>query len=188
MAESYTVQEYVDDLRRITGAAADESEIIKQVRPLAEKLAQNRDGWMKPEYYDYDEDRGSGLHVLHEEPDHTLMVFAAAFRPGRLTPIHDHGTWAVVAGVDGEETNTIYSRVDDGSKPGFAELEKRGEKTFRHGEALALRTGSFHTVLNPADTVSVSLHTYGMNTNHTVRCQVDPETGAVAEFKIPLRR
>jgi len=26
-----------------------------------------------------------------------------------------------------------------------------------------------------------------MNTNHTVRCQIDPETGKVEEFKIPLR-
>jgi competence protein ComGF len=33
----------------------------------------------------------------------------------------------------------------------------------------------------------VSLHTYGKNTNHTVRCQIDPETGKVEEFKIPLR-
>ena len=35
------------------------------------------------------------------------MVFAACFKPGRVTPVHDHGTWAVVAGVDGEEKNTI---------------------------------------------------------------------------------
>lgn len=55
------------------------------------------------------------------------MVFAACFRPGRVTPVHDHGTWAVVSGVDGEEKNTIFKRTDDGSKPGYGEIQLRGE-------------------------------------------------------------
>ena len=42
------------------------------------------------------------LYVLHEKDDHNL-VFAACFKPGRVTPVHDHGTWAVFAGVDGGE-------------------------------------------------------------------------------------
>ena len=127
------------------------------------------------------------MYVLHEEEDHTLMVFAACFRPGRVTPIHDHGTWAVVAGVEGEEKNTIYVRTDDCSLADTAKIQFRGEKVVRQGDAIGLPSGTFHTVSNESDKVSVSLHTYGMNTNHTVRCQIDPNTGKVEEFKIPLR-
>tara|TARA_B100002051_G_scaffold134924_1_gene128189 strand:+ start:119 stop:688 length:570 start_codon:yes stop_codon:yes gene_type:complete len=187
MSENYTVQNYVDDLQATVAAAESESEILSKVRPLAQKLVENRDTWIKPEHYEVNDDRGSSLYVLHEEADHTLMVFAACFRPGRVTPVHDHGTWAVVAGVDGEEKNTIYLRTDDGSKPGYGEIQFRGDKVVRHGDAIGMPAGTFHTVSNESNEVSVSLHTYGMNTNHTVRCQIDPETGKVDEFKIPLR-
>ena len=106
MKDKYTIQNYVEDLRTAVALAATEAEILRKVRPLAQKLVINRGAWLKPEYYEVDLKRGSSLYVLHEEEDHTLMVFAACFRPGRVTPIHDHGTWAVVAGVEGEEKNT----------------------------------------------------------------------------------
>jgi len=187
MNQTYAVQNYVEDLRATVAAAESEPEILGSVRTLAQKLVNNRDTWIKPEHYKVNDERGSSLYVLHEEEDHTLMVFAACFRPGRVTPVHDHGTWAVVAGVDGEEKNTIYLRTDDGSKPGYGEVQFRGEKVVRQGDAIGMPTGTFHTVSNERDEVSVSLHTYGMNTNHTIRCQIDPETGLVEEFKIPLR-
>ena len=115
------------------------------------------------------------------------MVLAACVRPGRVTPVHDHGTSAVVAGVDGEQKNTIFKRPGDGSKPGYGEIQLRGKKTVRQGDSIGIPSGTFHTVSNVSEVVSVSLTTYGMNTNHAVRCQIDPETGKVEEFKIPLR-
>jgi predicted metal-dependent enzyme (double-stranded beta helix superfamily) len=33
---------------------------------------------------------------------------------------HNHGTWAVVAGVYGPERNAFWKRLDDGSRPGCA--------------------------------------------------------------------
>ena len=110
----------------------------------------------------------------------------ASFTDSNISKIHDHGTWAVVVGIQGEECNTMYSRVDDGSDAAYGEVEKRGEKNFLRGDALAMPAGVFHTVSNHSDAVSVALHTYGMSTNHTDRCQIDPETGKVEDFKIPL--
>lgn len=188
MSGNYNVADYVTDLRDIVRKTSDDAEIISRVRPLAKKLALNREAWIRPEHFEVKDERGSSLYVLHEEPDHTLMVFAACFRPGRVTPVHDHGTWAVVAGVAGEERNTIYSRVDDGSTPGYGKLEKRGDKVFRAGDVLGMPSGVFHTVSNETAENSVSLHTYGVNTNFTVRCQIDPATGKVEDFKIPLRQ
>ena len=57
----------------------------------------------------------------------------------------------------------------------------------RHDDAIGMPAGTFHTVSNESNEVSVSLHTCGMNTNHTVRCQIDSSTDKVEEFKIPLR-
>ena len=186
MSENYSIQDYVDDLRITVAAAETESEILSKVRPLAQRLVKNRDVWIKPEHYQVNDERGSSLYVLHEEEDHTLMVFAACFRPGRVTPVHDHGTWAVVAGVDGAEKNTIYKRIDDGSKPDQGEIQLRGNKVVRQGDAIGMPSGTFHTVSNVSDEVSVSLHTYGMHINYTGRSKFDPEAQTQEEYVVTI--
>lgn len=105
---TYSVEQYVADLRGITADTDDPQRIIEQVRPLARRMAENSDAWLKPEYYEYDEEMGAGLHMLHEEADHTLAVFAVCWGPGRGVPPHNHCAWAVVAGVDGPEANTFW--------------------------------------------------------------------------------
>ena len=188
MTENYTLAAYVADLRAIVAETDDEAKIISRVRPLAQKLVANSGTWFKPEYTQYDPERGTVLNVLNEEDDHSLMAFTGCLRPGYVSKVHDHGTWAVVVGIQGEECNTMYSREDDGSVPGHGEIRKRGEKVFHNGDVLAMPSGTYHTVSNKSDAVSVALHTYGMSINHTGRCQIDPETGKVEEFKIPLKR
>ena len=71
----YGLADYVADLRRITAETEDAQRIVEQVRPLAQRMAENCDGWLKPEYYEYDEEMGAGLNMLHEEDDHSLAVF-----------------------------------------------------------------------------------------------------------------
>ena len=68
--------------------------ILSKVRPLSEKLFNDREAWIKPERYEVDKLHGTCQYVLHEKDDHNL-IFAACFKPGRVTPVHDHGTWAV---------------------------------------------------------------------------------------------
>ncbi len=188
MTQNYTLSEYVADLRAIVAETNDEAQIMRSVRPLAQKFVANSETWFKSEFTRYDPARGTGLNVLNEEDDHSLMVFTGCLSPGYVSKVHDHGTWAVVVGIQGEECNTMYSREDNGSVPGYGKIQKRGEKIFHHGDALAMPSGSYHTVSNQSDAVSVALHTYGMSINHTGRCQIDPDTGKVEDFKIPLKR
>src|SRR5512134_1394200 len=100
---AYSIPQLAEDLKTIHAQAKDEHEIIKLVRPLARRAALAKDSWLKPEMFKADAEQGFGVHLLHEEPDHSLAVFAVSWLPGRGTPPHDHGTWAVVASVDGPE-------------------------------------------------------------------------------------
>ena len=181
--DSYSLSEYVGDLRAITAECTDDKEIIKKVRPLAQRLALAK-SWLKDDHYQCNEEQGFGVHPLHEEPDHTLAVFAASWLPGRGVPPHNHGTWAVVAGVDGPERNGFWNRLDDGSRPGHAEIELRAEKTFDAGEVIALLPDHIHSVVNDTDRVTVSLHTYGMHVNFTQRIQYDTENNLELPFQV----
>jgi predicted metal-dependent enzyme (double-stranded beta helix superfamily) len=95
---TYTLEQFVRDLRRITTETPDPREVISRVRPLARDLALAREGWLTPKHYGTDAAQGFGAHLLHEEADHTLAVMAVSWVPGRGAPPHNHGTWAVVAG------------------------------------------------------------------------------------------
>ena len=172
--DAYTLAQFVGDLRAITAGTRDPREITELVRPLARSLALART-WLMPEHYAGDAEQGFGAHVLHEEPDHTLLVFAAAWLPGRGSPPHNHGTWAVVAGVDGLERNTLWNRVDNGSRPGLAQIRKGRETVVGPGDVLTLMPDSIHSVVNESAQVTVSLHVYGYNLNLTNRSEFDPE-------------
>ncbi len=181
MTDTYSLQQYVSDLKEITGETADEKEIIGRVGPLAERLVADK-SWLQQKYYETDEEQGFGVHLLHEEPDHTLAVLIVNWLPGRGTPPHDHGTWAVVAGVEGTERNIRYKRLDDGSRPDHAELGVKKDFKADAGDVVAIKTGGIHAVVNETDRITLSLHTYGKHINYTNRSQFNLETNEKKEY------
>jgi predicted metal-dependent enzyme (double-stranded beta helix superfamily) len=178
---TYSLAQFVNDLRARSTATQDPREILSHVRPLAQELAIAR-SWLEPRHYVCDPVQGFGAHLLHEEPDHSLAVLVGAWLPGRGAPPHDHGTWAVVAGVDGAEKNIFWKRLDDGSRPGYAEIRVQGEKVFGPGDVLVMPPGSIHSVINETDRVTLSLHIYGKHPNYTGRSQFDPERNLELPF------
>jgi predicted metal-dependent enzyme (double-stranded beta helix superfamily) len=184
--DAYSIAELVIDLEQVCSKANNDHDIIAAVRPLARRAALARDSWLREHMYQTDAQQGYGVHLLHERPDHTLAVFAVSWLPHRGAPPHDHGTWAVVVGVDGDERNSFYERIDDRSRAGHAELRKIGEKVFGAGDVVGLPAGAIHSVWNDSDTISVSLHIYGMHFNHTERSQFDLERNTETPFKVRI--
>jgi predicted metal-dependent enzyme (double-stranded beta helix superfamily) len=186
MSDSYTLEQYVQDLKRIAAESGDEGEIFERLGPLAQRLALDK-GWLEARHYEIDPAVGYGSFLLHEEADHGLAVFVASWAPGRGVVPHDHGTWAVVAGVEGVERNVRYKRLDDRATSGHAELAVKAEMTAGPGELICMRSGGIHSVHNDGDAVSVSLHTYGRHLNDTNRSQFDLEAKTETPFIIEVR-
>lgn len=180
--DRYSIPQLAADLRRLRTEVDDEHRLLAALRPLALRAAESRNHWFEERMLSPDPEQGFSLFPLSEEPDHTLAVFALSWLPGRGTPPHDHGTWAVVAGVLGPERNTFWRRRDDGTRPGYADLEQVGTKAFGPGQVLAMPTGVIHEVWNETDSVTVSLHVYGMHINHTGRSKFDPATRTASPF------
>lgn len=182
---AYSLDQFVTDLRRTARDGRDEHGILATLRPLAQRLALSG-SWRDPRHYQADSGQGYGVHLLHEEPDHTLAVFAVSWLPGRGIQPHDHGTWAIVVGVDGPENNVFWQRIDDRSSPGYAELRQSGEKVFRPGDVLAMPAGTIHSVRNESNQVTLSLHVYGKHVNFTQRSQFDPDKHSESPFILKL--
>lgn len=181
----YGLARFVGDLRAIAAEPATDGEIVRRLRPLVRELAGSPE-WVERRHYECDPVRGFGVHVLHEEADHRLWIVAFSWLPGRGAPPHNHGTWAVVAGVEGPEKNVYWRRMDDGSRPGHARLEPMGEEIVGPGDVVAMLPDAIHSVVNESDRVSLSLHVYGWNTNVIGRSQFDPEKQTEKPFVLSL--
>jgi len=181
----YTVAAYIEDLRRITAEETDDKAILRRVAPLAKKLA-TTPGWIKEEYRQCDEEQGFSFHTLHEEDDHANAVFVLSWLPNRGSPAHNHKTWGVVVGIEGAETETWWRRLDDGSKPGHAELKRETVSKVGAGDVSCVMPDDIHTVWNDTDAVLISLHTYGKHINFTGRSQFDPDAGTEEPFVVVI--
>ena len=182
---SYSIQNYINDIRSVVKEEIVETKIIDRIKPLSKKIATNK-SWVKQEYFDVDKEQGFGLHLLHEEKDHSLAVFAIAWAPGKGLDPHNHKTWAVVSGIQGQEHETNYKRIDDGSKEGYADLVKTHEETLYPGDASCCLPEDIHSVWNNGQEIALSIHTYGKHLNHTGRSifDIDQKTETPCIVKI----
>ena len=185
MTTPYTLEQYVRDLRTITALETDPVKITDLVAPLAKKFAQSP-GWLRPEYGECDAEQGFGVHLLHEEPNHDLAVFLISWLPNRGTTPHNHKTWAVVVGIEGQEQEINYEWVDDGTKPGFADLKRGGERVMATGDIARCYPEHIHSVRNVGRDISMSLHTYGRHINYTGRSEFDLEQKREKPFMIKV--
>jgi predicted metal-dependent enzyme (double-stranded beta helix superfamily) len=181
----YTLEEFVADLRTVAAKNDDVHDVLKRLPEYAIRYAGSADIKARCNRQ-ADPEQGFGFQLLHEEPDHSLAVGALSWLPGRGTPPHNHGTWAVVVGVEGDEVNIFYKREDDGSRPGHAELKELSTKTFAPGRALAMPPHIIHAVRNDSDKLSVSLHVYGRNINFTGRSKFDPARNLEEPFVVTI--
>jgi predicted metal-dependent enzyme (double-stranded beta helix superfamily) len=174
MTGPYSLEQYVQDLRSITAVETDPVRITERVAPFAKKFAQ-APGWLRLEHRECDVEQGFGVHMLHEEANHDLAVFLISWLPDRGTTPHNHKTWAVVVGIEGQEQEISYDRLDDGAKRGYADLKRGDAQVMTAGDVARCYPEHIHSVWNVGKDISMSLHTYGRHINFTGRSEFDPE-------------
>ena len=107
-------------------------------------------------------EKGSKRYLLQEDPDGRFAIYMLALNPGNSTKPHDHTTWAVVVGVEGQELNKVYRRVDDGSQEGHAKLEPVREVMVEPGTGIALMPEDIHSIHTEGTASTRHLHVYGL--------------------------
>jgi 3-mercaptopropionate dioxygenase len=100
---------------------------------------------------------GYVTHLLHTEPDGSFSVCALVWRPGQVTPVHDHVTWCVFGVLQGTEYEELYALRDGGTW-----LEEVGRNAASAGEVSGFAPpGDIHRVRNTGAGIAISLHVYG---------------------------
>jgi predicted metal-dependent enzyme (double-stranded beta helix superfamily) len=186
MTSTLPLRAFVRGLRDARAQARGEPALLLRVRELASTFAAHRDDWLTADMCRPDPEQGFGMYTLHEEDDHTLAVFVVSWLPGRGTPVHDHGTWAVIAGLHGAERNEMWRRTDDGRREGRVDLARVGARSVAVGDVIVMPTGAIHSVHNDSPHDTVSLHVYGRHINHTERARFDPDAGTCTPYQVKV--
>ncbi len=83
--------------------------------------------------------------LLYEDPDHGFVINGLVKAPGTRTSIHDHAhNWTLYGVLDGNETIERYERLDDGSKPDYAEVRKTENVDVGPGKIDLVRPWQIH--------------------------------------------
>lgn len=103
----------------------------------------------------------SNRYLLHHDPASNASLYLNTIVAGKTSTPHNHGTWAVIAALQGEELNRVYSRTDDGSDPDRATLSLVREHTVRPGFPIALLADDIHSIHVDQGPAVRHLHLYG---------------------------
>lgn len=95
----------------------------------------------------------SRFHRLAQDTDDRHALYLHVGRGRAASPIHHHGTWAVVVGVAGVEVNRFWRREGDSAIP-------TGELALGPGGGVAMTADDLHSV--ELDGPALHLHCYGL--------------------------
>ncbi len=161
------LSDFIALMKEVAARGGTDDEIMRRLREPALRLASDP-SWVDRRRAELE----PGRNLVYEEPDHSLAILLVKWRAGSRAPAHDHGTWALIAGIEGEEINTLWRRVDDGSRAGFAQIEENSQVAVGAGRILCIGECDIHTVNTPGPALAV--HIYGRNPEYIERNIFDP--------------
>ncbi len=115
------LEQFIGDLRTLWAAQSDNRRRMEQAKPLLERLLRDPD--LKAHSAQWPSTEGYKNLLLYVDPDHHFAINAVVRAPGRKGSVHDHAdAWVLYGVLDGSESLERYERIDDGGRPGYAEL------------------------------------------------------------------
>ena len=94
------------------------------------------------------------LHRISQDDDDRFALYLNSSDGSVSTPAHNHTTWAVVVGFEGQELNRFYERNDDGG------VTETHEHMVEAGTGVAMLADDLHSIHLEAP--SLNFHCYGL--------------------------
>ena len=188
LVDTAEIRALIGEAERLMSVDTDAEARVEALKPAFAKLLSS-DSWL-PEPFAKPDDTsrmgdGIGQYALYRAEDGSLCLFSLVVPAGASTPVHDHLAWGLIGVYRGEQDETVYRRLDDGSDPGQARLEIAKQQELRRGEMYALLppTDDIHYVKKISESASISIHLLANDTACVWRHKYDPASGAVTPFR-----
>lgn len=174
----YRLYRFLTDVEDILESTKDDRQRLEKIRPLVRRLLTSS-YWLQGEYREPNPDTGWSVLMLYDEPEFSLTVQTVVWLPGRVSPIHNHAAWGVVALISGEEKNTFWRRTTDSEFPD--RIEKVGEQILVPGDIISFMPNAIHHVEVMGTEPTITFNLYG-KTDYQQRFEFDPITHTAKNF------
>src|SRR5712675_751934 len=172
---------FISDLRSIWATDADNGRRMAKAKPLLERLV--KDNGLKAHSVSWPSTEGHKNLLLYVDPEHHFVVNAVVRVPGRKGSVHDHAdAWVLYGVLDGSESLERYDRVDDGSKPGYAELKLSSVTTGAQGKVDLVPPHAIHAEQGgPTRSVAIIVRSQRLGQGTVLQGRYDLATNARTE-------
>jgi predicted metal-dependent enzyme (double-stranded beta helix superfamily) len=173
--------EFIADLRAVWAAEADDDRRMKRAKPLLEKFVM--DPTLKAHSASWPSTEGRKNLLFYVDPDYHFVVNGVVRVPGRTGSIHDHAdAWVLYGVLDGSESLERFDRVDDGSRPGYAEVRLASVTTGSQGKVDLVPPRAIHAEQGgPTRSVAIIVRSQKLGEGTVLQNRYDRATNAVVE-------
>lgn len=121
----------------------------------------------------------AGTSLLYEDKDLGFQIVAHIMGGAYDGGPHDHGaSWAIYGQAVGYTDMIEWTRMDDGSKDGFAEIEKANEYRLEPGDAGIFDDHKIHSIRYPSG--SRFIRVTGVDLSTIKRARFNPKNNTVS--------
>jgi len=152
------VSSAVDEIRRIEADAGVNRDSLERIKQVLQGLAARRELFPLEDFppLEAGAERNNALYRLSEDDDHRFALYAQVSRGNTHTPAHDHTTWAVIVGLEGEELNRLYERAEVGG------VREQRQVNIGPGDGIAFMPDDLHSIHIDGDARVLNFHMYGL--------------------------
>jgi len=119
--------------------------------------------------------------TIGQDPETDVHVLVHGRAKGAASSVHDHGPcWVVYGNYKNPTRMRRWRRLDDGSRPGHAELELQREFLNEPGQAAVFAKGDIHSIEFGDDTFFLRVTGGDGETKETNRFDVEKQTVEIA--------
>lgn len=172
---------FIADLRAIWAAGGDEGARMAKAKPALERLVMNPA--LKAHSADWPSTEGRKNLLFYVDPDYHFVINGVVRVPGRTGSIHDHAdAWVLYGVLDGTESLERFDRIDDGSRPGYAEVKLNSVTTGSQGKVDLVPPRAIHAEQGgPTRSVAVIVRSQKLGEGTVLQHRYDREANTVVE-------
>lgn len=154
-ARTDAVMTAMDDIRKIEADLGVTREGVQAIRDRLVEMSSNRELFPPGDFPapDSDDQQSSFMYRLAQDGDDRFALYAQSSRGQVETPVHNHTTWAVVVGFDGQEHNRFFERTADG-------VNQVDDHMVQAGTGVAMLPDDLHSI--HIDGPALNFHCYGL--------------------------
>ena len=161
------IAEMIARVRTIAQTHGVNRETLEQIKTEMITVAKHTELFPLADFQNGDEELGrQPMQLLHKDDDGQFALYMSSSISEQKPPPHNHATWAVIVGIQGEERNWLFERTDDGSVPGRGTVQVVDEQVAAPGTGVALMPEDIHTIQGKAEAGGrLTFHLYGVTTD-----------------------